>query len=227
MLTAIVTGGSSGFGAGISKKLGSQNIAVVIADIVRAQEESWLIIQADEQGRVIADQIIEAGGQAIVVKSECNCCVASLCAADVTSRQSWDAAVQLAVQTYGGVNFIINNAGGAPAFEISSLCLTQGTYQSKPVYETTEADFDKCIDLNLRSIFHSVHSGFPALQAARKAGQPAAVINIASTGGVRGRPGLTWYSASKAAAISVTQSLAQEFAAEQIVSPLTQDSTMR
>jgi 3-oxoacyl-[acyl-carrier protein] reductase len=98
--------------------------------------------------------------------------------------------------------------------------LILGTYTSRPVYETSEADFDKCIDLNLRSIFHSVHTAFPELQKAREKGLPAAVVNISSTGGVKGRPGLTWYSASKAAANSVTQSLAQEFANDQIVSKL-------
>lgn len=44
------------------------------------------------------------------------------------------------------------------------------------------------------------------------------MVNIASTGGVKGRPGLTWYSASKAGAINATQSLAHEFADHQIVS---------
>lgn len=95
---------------------------------------------------------------------------------------------------------------------------SEGTYPSKPVLETTEADFDKCISLNLRSIYHSVIACMPSLIAATKKGLPASMVNIASTGGVKGRPGLTWYSASKAGAINATQSLAHEFAAHQIVS---------
>lgn len=83
---------------------------------------------------------------------------------------------------------------------------------------TTEADFDLCIDVNLKSLFHSVHVAVPVLQKTTAAGQPAAVINIASTAGIMGRPGLTWYCGSKAAVISCTKNLSIEFGPEQIVS---------
>jgi 3-oxoacyl-[acyl-carrier protein] reductase len=92
-----------------------------------------------------------------------------------------------------------------------------GTYPSKPVLETTQADFYKCIDLNLLSIFHSVHTVLPLLRTAAGEGTNSSMVNIASTGGIRARPGLTWYSASKAACITATQTLSQEFAAEQVV----------
>lgn len=126
--------------------------------------------------------------------------------ADVTSPESWAAVVKITTSTFGGLNFVINNAGGS--------------YTSKPVLETTVNDFNKCINLNLLSIFNSVHATIPALREAAAAGQPAVMVNVASTGGVKGRPGLTWYSASKAGAISVTQSMAHEFGPEGIVSDI-------
>jgi len=60
------------------------------------------------------------------------------------------------------------------------------------------------MDVNLKSVFHSVHVMIPALRKTRKAGGPAAFVNIASTAGIMGRPGLTWYCGSKAACISVS-----------------------
>jgi NAD(P)-dependent dehydrogenase (short-subunit alcohol dehydrogenase family) len=136
-------------------------------------------------------------------------------AVNVTSADAWKAGVEQVVQTFGGLNFVINNAGGWWC----NFCLgrTVRAY-TKPVLETTEADFDKCINLNLRSIYHSVIACMPSLIAATEKGLPASMVNIASTGGVKGRPGLTWYSASKAGAINATQSLAHEFAGQQIVS---------
>lgn len=127
-----------------------------------------------------------------------------LTAGDVTKRGDWENVVKVAQDTYGGLNYVINNAGA--------------TYKSKPVLTTTEADFDLCIDVNLKSIFHSVHVAVPVLQKTTAAGQPAAVINIASTAGIMGRPGLTWYCGSKAAVISCTKNLSIEFGKQQIVS---------
>lgn len=72
------------------------------------------------------------------------------------------------------------------------------------------------MDVNLRPLFHTVHVMIPALQKTREQGGPAAVVNIASTAGIMGRPGLTWYCGSKAAVISCTKNLAIEFGAQQI-----------
>jgi 3-oxoacyl-[acyl-carrier protein] reductase len=155
------------------------------------------------------DAITAKGGKAIYV----HC--------DVTKREDWDAALAATEQAFGGINFVINNAGW--------------TYQSKPVLQTTDKDFDLCIDVNLKSIFHSVHVMLPAFRRTREKGGPAVMVNVASTGacncvrrmeqcaelptaGIMGRPGLSWYCASKAAVISVTKNLSIEFGAEQIVS---------
>lgn len=138
----------------------------------------------------MTDEINKAGGKAAYV----HC--------DVAKHQEWENLLAETKKAFGGVNFVINNAGA--------------TYKSKPVLDTTEKDFDLCIDVNLKPVFHSVHVMIPALREARKAGGPAAMVNIASTAGIMGRPGLTWYCASKAAVISCTKNLSIEFGPEQI-----------
>lgn len=141
-------------------------------------------------------------GDQLLVLAQCR-----LTAGDVTQRAAWENVLAETTAAFGGVNFVINNAGA--------------TYASKPVLETTEADFDKVNDVNLKSIFYSVHVMVPALLETRKQGGSAAVVNVASTAGIMGRPGLTWYCGSKAAAISVTKNLAIEFGPDQIVSART------
>ncbi|RSH76811.1 uncharacterized protein EHS24_005208 [Apiotrichum porosum] len=175
---ALVTGAGSGFGRGIAYKFAKDGVAVVVADIV------------DKAGQETVDAITSKGGKAIYV----HC--------DVTKREDWDAALAATEQAFGGINFVINNAGW--------------TYQSKPVLQTTDKDFDLCIDVNLKSIFHSVHVMLPAFRRTREKGGPAVMVNVASTAGIMGRPGLSWYCASKAAVISVTKNLSIEFGAEQI-----------
>ncbi|BEJ10911.1 hypothetical protein CspHIS471_0103330 [Cutaneotrichosporon sp. HIS471] len=175
---AVVTGAGSGFGAGIARRFAKDGVAVVVADV------------AEEGGNKVAQDIVANGGKAIFIKC------------DVTKRAAWENVLAETTAAFGGVNFVINNAGA--------------TYASKPVLETTEADFDKVNDVNLKSIFYSVHVMVPALLETRKKGGPAAVVNVASTAGIMGRPGLTWYCASKAAAISVTKNLAIEFGPDQI-----------
>jgi NAD(P)-dependent dehydrogenase (short-subunit alcohol dehydrogenase family) len=120
----------------------------------------------------------------------------------VSKREPWENLLAETKKQLGGVNFVINNAGA--------------TYKNKPVLDTTEKDFDLCFDVNMKSVFHSVHVMIPALRETRKNGGPAAIVNVASTAGIMGRPGLTWYAASKAACISCTKNLAIEFGPEQI-----------
>ncbi|KLT46378.1 oxidoreductase [Cutaneotrichosporon oleaginosum] len=175
---AVVTGAGSGFGAAIARKFAKDGVAVVVCDI------------NDDAGKAVTDDINAKGGKAIYV----NC--------DVAKREAWERLLAETTQKFGGVNFVINNAGA--------------TYKNKPVLDTTERDFDLCFDVNMKSVFHSVHVMIPALRETRKRGGPAAIVNVASTAGIMGRPGLTWYAASKAACISCTKNLAIEFGPEQI-----------
>lgn len=138
-------------------------------------------------GEKVAGEINAAGGQARFVQ------------ADVTKGADWATLVQAAQALGGGkLDAILNNAGW--------------THRNRPMLEVSEAEFDKVYDVNMKSIYWSAIHGVPAM---RQAGG-GSFINIASTAGVRPRPGLTWYNGSKAAVIVTSKSMAAELGPDNI-----------
>jgi len=118
--------------------------------------------------------------------------------ANVTVPADWTTMVETATSKFGGLDILINNAGTS--------------YRNKPTLEVTEAEYDKVMAVNVKSIFLSVPAVVPALQA-RGGGS---IINVASIGAMRPRPGLVWYNASKAAVANATKGLAAEYGKDQI-----------
>lgn len=171
---AIVTGGGSGFGEGIAKRFAAEGASVVIGD---------LNLPAAER---VAGEINKAGQKALPV------------AADVSQNVQMKTLVQAAVEAFGGLDIMVNNAG-MPQRNASLL-------------NTDEAAFDKIFAVNVKSIYLSAQHAIPEM---RKRGG-GAFINIASTAGVRPRPGLVWYNGSKGAVITLTRAMAVELAPEQI-----------
>ncbi len=170
----IVTGSGGGIGEGIAKRLAAQGANVVVNDINAAAGE-----------RVVAE-IVAAGGQA------------SFFAADVTQSNDVKALVQAAVQRYGRLDVMVNNAGW--------------THRNRPALEVSEDEFDKCYAVNMKSIYLATIHATPVFRA--QGG--GSFINIASTAGVRPRPGLTWYNGSKGAVITTSKSLAAELGPDNI-----------
>ncbi|ETN36651.1 uncharacterized protein HMPREF1541_08929 [Cyphellophora europaea CBS 101466] len=119
--------------------------------------------------------------------------------ADVTKRESWQTILDAAISNYGRVDVVVNNAG---------VCCVK-----KPSETTPESEYDLMMTVNVKSIFHSV--GVIVSHWLEKK-QTGAFVNIASTSGVRPRPELTWYAASKAAVIMATNTLAVEYGARGI-----------
>lgn len=105
--------------------------------------------------------------------------------ANVTSESDWQKMVQLAKDKFGGVDILINNAGTS--------------YKNKPTLDVTEDEFDKVMAVNVKSIYFSI----PAIIPAMKERGGGSIINIASIGAMRPRPGLVWYNASKGAVANV------------------------
>ena len=107
--------------------------------------------------------------------------------ANVASRQSWVELVERIDKDFAGQLYIVvNNAGTS--------------YPWKPTLEVTEADYDKTMNVNCKSIFWSVNVCVPAML---KTGRGGAFVNTASIGGTRPRPGLVWYAASKGLVVNV------------------------
>ncbi|MBA4789923.1 MAG: glucose 1-dehydrogenase [Rhizobiales bacterium] len=117
---------------------------------------------------------------------------------DVTSRADVEASVAAAIKHGGKLDIVINNAGW--------------THRNKPLLEVTEEEFDKAYAINMKSIFHMIHTVVPVMT-----GQGGGVVvNVGSTAGIRPRPGLTWYNATKGAVNLATRSLAVELAPQKI-----------
>ena len=83
----------------------------------------------------------------------------------------------------------------------------------QPTNTVTDEDFDLVFSVNVKSIYYSANVIVPLMQEKKSGG---CFISIASTAGIRPRPGLTWYNASKAAVINATKTMAVEYAPDQI-----------
>ena len=153
---------------------------------------------AAEGAKVIVNDINTALGEKVVAEIKAAGGTASFFAADVTRSADVKALVDAAVQRHGKLDVMVNNAGW--------------THRNRPALEVSEDEFDKCYAVNMKSIYLSTIHAVPAFRA-NKGGS---FINIASTAGVRPRPGLTWYNGSKGAVITTSKSLAAEFGPDNI-----------
>ena len=153
---------------------------------------------ASEGAAVIVNDINAALSEKVTADINAAGGRARFVAGDVTKSDDWQALVA-AAQAFGGkLDVIVNNAGW--------------THRNRPMLEVSEAEFDKVYDVNMKSIYWSAIHGVPALTAAGG----GSFINIASTAGVRPRPGLTWYNGSKAAVIVTSKSMAAELGPDNI-----------
>lgn len=163
---AVITGGETGIGLAISRNLAIAGVKTVIGGI------------QSEAGEKAAAAIAAEGGEVIFVKT------------DVRSQAQVEALVQTAVDTYGKLDIMVNNAGVFDGFA--------------DVLETTEALWDQITDINLKGTFFGC-------QAALKHMIPngtGRIINTSSIGGLVGRADGASYTASKFAVIGLTRQMA-------------------
>ncbi|MGL4574707.1 MAG: SDR family oxidoreductase [Burkholderiaceae bacterium] len=171
---AIVTGAGSGFGEGIAKTFAREGCAVVVNDFNA---------QAAER---VAQEIRAADGQA------------NTCVADVSKSADWARMMACALEDFGALSIIVNNAGT--------------THRNQPMLNVSEEEFERIYAVNVKSIFLSAKHAVPYFRA-----QGGGVfVNIASTAGVRPRPGLTWYNGTKGAVIVTSKSMAAELGPDKI-----------
>jgi 3-oxoacyl-[acyl-carrier protein] reductase len=137
-------------------------------------------------GRRVADAIAGAGGRAVFVR------------ADVAKPADVKALVKAAVDAYGRIDILVNNAGY--------------THRNQPMLNVREEVFDRIFAVNVKAIYLAAVEVVPLM---KKQGG-GSILNTASTAGLRPRPGLTWYNASKGAVITMTKSMAAELAPDRI-----------
>jgi 3-oxoacyl-[acyl-carrier protein] reductase len=139
-----------------------------------------------ESAERVAREIAAAGGRALA------------CAGDVTRDADVSRLVAFALAGFGDLDIVVNNAGT--------------THRNQPLLSVSEAEFDRIYAVNVKSLYLSAKHAVPHFRR-RKNG---VFITIASTAGVRPRPGLTWYNGSKGAAIVTSRSMAAELAPDNI-----------
>ena len=117
---------------------------------------------------------------------------------DVSRGDDMARMVASAVETFGGLDILVNNAGY--------------THRNGPMLDVTEEEIDRIHAVNVKSLYFGAKCAVPVFRE-RGGG---VILNIASTAGVRPRPGLVWYNGSKGAVITITKSMALELAPDAI-----------
>jgi dehydrogenase/reductase SDR family protein 4 len=171
---ALVTGASKGIGEAMARGLAEFGAKVVVSS--RKQE----VVDA------VAESFKSDGLEATGI------------AANVGSIDEIHALVDKTVETYGGLDIVINNAAANPVFG--------------PIQNTDERAFDKIIDVNLKGPFELCKKAYPVLK--QRGG--GSIINISSIGGLKPEAGIGMYSVSKSAIINLTQAMAQDWGPDNI-----------
>ena len=169
---AIVTGAASGIGKATSILFAHEGAAVVLVDI-------------KEEGRGVASDIAREGGQARFVR------------ADVTRAADCASAVQEAVQYFGRLDVLFNNAG---------------IIRRASVVDTTEEEWDRAMAVNVKSVFLMSKAAVPVM--ARGGG--GAIVNTGSGWGLVGGRNAASYCASKGAVVNLTRAMALDHAPQGI-----------
>ncbi|MDO8617169.1 MAG: glucose 1-dehydrogenase [Dehalococcoidia bacterium] len=172
--TAIVTGGGSGIGRATASLFAQEGARIVVAD--------W----NEESAQAAAREIETAGGKAVAVK------------ADVSRPEDVQRMIQAALDTYGRLDVLFNNAG------------IEG--EQAPTAECTVENFDRVISINLRGVFLGMKYG---IEAMLRAGG-GVIVNNASVAGIVGFPNIPAYCAAKGGVIQLTKTAALEYAKEGI-----------
>ena len=167
---ALITGAGSGIGRATAELFAKEGAKVIVADYNA------------ESGQLTVRSIKESGGQAAFVQ------------ADVSKAGDAERMVRAAVDMYGRLDILHNNAG----------IFVKPT----PAHELTEDAWDRVFDINIKGVWLGCKYAVPELI---KAGG-GAIVNTASMAGIRGRPYTTAYCASKGAVVMFTKTLAIELA---------------
>jgi 3alpha(or 20beta)-hydroxysteroid dehydrogenase len=167
---ALISGGARGMGAEHARALVAEGAKVVIGDIL------------DDEGKTLAEEIGDAARYVHL---------------DVTEADEWDEAVATAVNEFGKLNVLVNNAGIVALGQIGKFDMTK---------------WHKVIDVNLTGTF----LGMQASVAAMKAAGGGSIINVSSIEGIRGAVMVHPYVASKWAVRGLSKSAALELGPDQI-----------
>lgn len=176
---AFITGGTSGIGAVMAKRFAEQGAKVVIA------------ARREELGDQVVSAIKSAGGDAAFVKM------------DTSKEADVQNAIHFAVETYGGLHVLVNNAGPVDLLQSGA---------DRPVHEITTEGFDQVFRVTLYGPFWCCKYALPHMMAAGT----GSIVNISSIAAVTGLPRVPAYSAGKGGLSALTRQLAFDYGAYNI-----------
>lgn len=171
--TIVITGTSSGMGAAAARHLAARGASVVLG------------ARRTDRIEALVCEITEAGGRAIAVQT------------DVTKREDFQRLIDVAIETYGRIDVLINNAGVMPL---------------SPLERVKVDEWDQMIDVNLKGVLYGVAAALPHM-IAQKSGH---IINVSSVAGHKLFAGSAVYSATKFAVRAFSEGLRQEMAPHNI-----------
>lgn len=163
----VITGASSGLGEAAARHLASLGAVVVLA------------ARRTERIQALADELAGQGAKALAV------------ATDVTDREQVRQLVDKAVETYGRIDVMLNNAGLMPLAPLEALKVDE---------------WDQMIDVNFKGVLYGVAAALPHMKA-QKSGH---IISVSSVYGHKLGPGATVYCATKFAVRALAEGLRQE-----------------
>jgi NADP-dependent 3-hydroxy acid dehydrogenase YdfG len=163
----VITGASSGNGEATARHLSAQGATVVLG------------ARRVDRLKSLADELSHNGGKALAVTT------------DVTQYEQVKSLVDAAMQTYGRVDVMINNAGLMPHSPLERLKID---------------DWNRMIDVNLKGVLYGIAAALPYMKQ-QKAGH---IINVSSVAGHKVRPGSAVYAATKTAVLVISEGLRQE-----------------
>jgi NADP-dependent 3-hydroxy acid dehydrogenase YdfG len=163
----VITGASSGLGEATARHLASHGAKVVLG------------ARRTERIEALAGEIVQAGGQAVALRT------------DVTRREDVAALVERAVEAFGRIDVMINNAGLMP---------------NSPLDRLKVDDWERMIDVNLKGVLYGIAAALPHMKRQR-AGH---FVNVSSVAGHKIRPGSAVYAATKHAVRAISEGLRQE-----------------
>lgn len=163
----VITGASSGLGEATARLLSAEGAAVVLG------------ARRTERIQALANELNGDGGKALALQT------------DVTDADQMKRLVDAAVQTYGRVDVMINNAGLMPHSPLERLKID---------------DWNRTIDVNIKGVLYGIAAALPYMKQ-QKAGH---IINVSSVAGHKVRPGSAVYAATKTAVLVISEGLRQE-----------------